>query len=255
MVNEKANEYRLFVKEHLEQFKLSLRGRIKTEQSLLEKDNEIWSIGQHYGLATPLLDWTASIAVAQFFCFEKKNANPQEFRSIYFWNAKYWQEVYFCSMGIEHQKEDEEAHLDGKGNRDKLIALGKDIEDRPWEYFNDYGGEDSGGWLPETDANIPRVFVPKYGDNGRMVNQRGVFSAWDSVHSMEYLAEKIYENDLWEKDEPYLLKVNIRNEHQREILNELYEYNVNYLNLYPDIEGACKYQNWKFDRQMERLYS
>jgi hypothetical protein len=54
----------------LRQFKLSMRGR-GYDLAPLESDEEVWAVGQHYGLKTPLLDWTRSPFVALFFAFEK----------------------------------------------------------------------------------------------------------------------------------------------------------------------------------------
>lgn len=74
-------------------FKKAIRGRIKDYTLLLNQDDddEIWAIGQHYGLNTPLLDWTYSPYVALFFSFSKKDVKaekPNEYRVVYIANKK-----------------------------------------------------------------------------------------------------------------------------------------------------------------------
>ena len=107
--NENAKyDYTNLLKKHLYQFRLNLRGRLKADSWVWKNDNEIWAIGQHYGLNTPLLDWSASIGVALFFAFEKQNKNESEVaehRCIYFWNAKKnWENQYLKQIGIEYYK-------------------------------------------------------------------------------------------------------------------------------------------------------
>ncbi|MEM9387735.1 MAG: FRG domain-containing protein [Pseudomonadota bacterium] len=55
-----------FVEKHLNRFKLEIRGRRGDNPSKLEED-ELWALGQHYGLATPLLDWSQSPYISIFF--------------------------------------------------------------------------------------------------------------------------------------------------------------------------------------------
>jgi len=48
-----------------------------------QKEDEIWALGQHYGLETPLLDWTFSPYIAAYFAFEKPPGTDDSHRYVY----------------------------------------------------------------------------------------------------------------------------------------------------------------------------
>jgi len=82
--SELVRDFETFYKIHLSNFKLKLRGHGFDLKNM--NDDEIWSIGQHHGLATPLIDWTSSPFVAGFFALTGKPKSQNSKRALWAFN-------------------------------------------------------------------------------------------------------------------------------------------------------------------------
>lgn len=192
----KTKQYN-FVTNHLEQFKLAARGRRGANPRSIENENEWWALGQHHGLATPLLDWTLSPFVAAYFCFIGTGHRQTKYRAIY---ALHKPTIEMKAFQIK---------------RDQELSIIKELEDIK-------SGKKKAGLLTAVslDANVtPEIeFIrPLSDENHRLVSQGGLFTRTPSGKNLEaWIKEKCAG-----EEELSLIKILIPNADREQALKTL----------------------------------
>jgi hypothetical protein len=200
--------------DHLDRFKLATRGRRKMSLLGLEpEDDEIWALGQHQGLKTPLLDWTKSPFVAAYFAFLIDRPDKTDNRV-----------VFAISTSIIEDM----SHWIGN-NRDKLGYSGSPPK---LEIFE-----------PNSNENPNLV-----NQNGLFTTGLAFVEIQSWVK--KYYPKWIKESPLHEKNIA-LFKLLIPNGGRIGFLKSLNQMNINHLTLFPSLYGASKYCNFELEIEEE----
>jgi hypothetical protein len=214
------------LEEHKNSFMRAIRGRRGNNPPQLNKEEDIWSLGQHYGLATPLLDWTESPFVAAYFAFRKEAMSTL-------------QNTMVTSI-LEGQNNDNPRNpiLDNAPSR-FIYGLSKDI--KRW------GPAKSKGSRP-FDQFVK--FVEPFSDeNPRLLNQRGLFTLPMSQEiDIENTVQKCYAKDNKRaKKRIIFVKIKLFEIEREKCLRNLNTMNINHATLFPDLMGAAEYCNVKLE--------
>lgn len=209
----------IFDSEHLEQFKYAARGRRGSNPPLLETENDWWALGQHYGLATPLLDWTTSPFVAAYFAFVGVGQPQTKSRAIYALSRPSVETKVNDLLKKERDRREQIKKDIASGK--KVVGLGLHRPDWPLR--------------PEVE-----FIRPLSDENQRLVNQGGLFTRFPYNSDVQSWMQKNFSED----GKTYLLmKITIPNKDREACLKALNRMNINHLTLFPDLHGASRFCN------------
>lgn len=232
----------------LRQFKLSMRGR-GYDLAPLQTEEEIWAVGQHHGLNTPLLDWTRSPFVALFFAFSsyenQDNAENNPSRAIFCINKTKLEEDLGQDFVEELFLEPEDHRNSRLVNQSGLFTIAPNGQDNLVSLIvNKLDEAELLGSVDETETSV---------DEGTAAANASLNQPTGDGSKETEVTFSVSDRKRAKLLARYIFKLHIPNSiaDRKGCLEALRQMNIHHGNLFPDPGGASEFCNDWLERLLE----